>query len=139
MAYLFGNKYFFSFLIFLPVIYIDQVSKFYLTTTCNPGMAFSLILPLGRFNIVLTFMVLLGALYLFVKQRARLSYAALVLILSGGVSNLIDRIMFGCVRDFIDFGFFVSFNIADSLISVGVITIVILEITGKKKSNDLNH
>jgi len=47
--------------------------------------------------------------------------SALGLVLGGTIGNLIDRFCFGYVTDFIDFGFWPTFNIADSAITVGVI------------------
>ena len=46
---------------------------------------------------------------------------ALGLVLGGTAGNLIDRLSFGYVTDFIDFSFWPAFNIADSAITVGVI------------------
>jgi len=46
---------------------------------------------------------------------------ALGLVLGGTVGNLIDRLRFGYVTDFIDFGFWPAFNVADSAVTVGVI------------------
>jgi signal peptidase II len=50
---------------------------------------------------------------------------ALSLQLAGAVGNLIDRIIFGTVTDFISVGKFAIFNIADSSITVGVIILLI--------------
>ncbi|GAF88347.1 unnamed protein product, partial [marine sediment metagenome] len=50
-----------------------------------------------------------------------LGKSALGLVLGGTVGNLIDRLRFGYVTDFIDFGFWPAFNIADSAIVIGVI------------------
>lgn len=47
------------------------------------------------------------------------------LILGGTIGNLIDRLRFGTVTDFIDPGFFAAFNIADSAITIGVILIIL--------------
>ncbi len=49
------------------------------------------------------------------------SRIALGLVLGGTVGNLIDRLRFGYVTDFIDFGIWPAFNIADPAIVVGVI------------------
>lgn len=46
---------------------------------------------------------------------------ALGLVLGGTIGNLIDRLRFGYVIDFIDVGFWPTFNIADSSVVVGVI------------------
>lgn len=58
------------------------------------------------------------------KQQERLTAIALGLIIGGAVGNLIDRILFGHVIDFLDFFYgqyhWPAFNIADSAISVGV-------------------
>ncbi|MBI2836246.1 MAG: signal peptidase II [Chloroflexi bacterium] len=49
---------------------------------------------------------------------------ALGLVLGGTAGNLIDRLRFGNVTDFIDVRFWPSFNVADSAISIGVILFV---------------
>jgi len=46
---------------------------------------------------------------------------ALGLVFGGTSGNLIDRLCFGYVTDFIDFGFWPAFNIADSAVTVGII------------------
>lgn len=46
---------------------------------------------------------------------------ALGLILGGTIGNLIDRLARGHVTDFIDFGFWPAFNVADSVVTAGVI------------------
>jgi signal peptidase II len=47
------------------------------------------------------------------------------LLLAGAFGNLVDRIIFGYVRDFISIGFWPTFNIADSVTVIGVILILI--------------
>jgi signal peptidase II len=57
------------------------------------------------------------------RQDARLS-SALALVIAGAVGNLIDRVRFGYVNDFLDFHWggnhFPAFNVADAAICVGV-------------------
>ena len=47
-----------------------------------------------------------------------------VLILAGGISNLIDRVRFGGVIDYITIGWWPSFNLADCFILAGVIILL---------------
>lgn len=60
---------------------------------------------------------------------------ALGLILAGAAGNLIDRLTFGTVTDFLDTGFWPSFNAADSGISVGAVMLAItfLRLAWKEK------
>jgi signal peptidase II len=50
---------------------------------------------------------------------------SLALQLGGAIGNLLDRVRLGHVVDFVDFGFFPVFNVADSAISVGVALLVL--------------
>lgn len=54
-------------------------------------------------------------------RRSGSNYFPLILILSGTVSNIIDRLCFGCVIDFIDLKIWPVFNFADSFIVIGAI------------------
>lgn len=56
---------------------------------------------------------------------------ALALILGGAAGNLIDRLRFGYVVDFIDLHFWPVFNIADSCITIGAITLFVIILRGK--------
>ena len=70
---------------------------------------------------------------------------ALALVLGGAVGNVIDRIAYGHVVDFLDFhwdwlspvfyqGHFPAFNIADSAISVGAVCLILYELIRVRKS-----
>jgi len=70
---------------------------------------------------------------------------ALALVLGGAVGNVIDRIAYGHVIDFLDFhwdalspvffqGHFPAFNIADSAISVGAVCLILDELIRVRKS-----
>ena len=90
----------------------------------NQGMAFSLLSGKQLFLIVATSAaLLLVAYWLFFRSRGkRLQQVALLLVLGGGVGNLIDRVLNGQVVDYINLLFmrFAVFNFADICVCVGV-------------------
>ena len=90
----------------------------------NPGMAFSLLSGKQLFLIIATSIALIFVAYgLFFRSRGRyLQQAALLLILAGGIGNLIDRVLNGVVVDYINLLFmqFAVFNFADICVCVGV-------------------
>jgi signal peptidase II len=59
------------------------------------------------------------------EKLSRLYIVAFSLILGGTIGNLIDRIVYGHVIDFIDFRIWPVFNIADSAITVGALIIAV--------------
>ena len=90
----------------------------------NQGMAFSLLSGKQLFLIIATSAALLAVAYvLFFRSRGKyLQQAALILVLGGGIGNLIDRIATGVVVDYINVLFmnFAIFNFADICVCVGV-------------------
>ena len=90
----------------------------------NPGMAFSLLSGRQLFLIVATSAALILVAYwlLFRSRNNRLQQAALILVLGGGIGNLIDRVLNGEVVDYINLLFmrFAVFNFADICVCVGV-------------------
>lgn len=52
---------------------------------------------------------------------SQVTIIGLIFILSGAVSNILDRLYFGCVIDFIKLPYWQLFNLADAFISIGVI------------------
>ncbi|MFC1903426.1 signal peptidase II [Chloroflexota bacterium] len=107
-----------------------ETSFFRITHVQNTGAAFGLFR--GQ-SFVLTIVAILGVIallsYVFIFSRrlplldSILSKCALGLVFGGTLGNLIDRLRFGYVTDFIDFGFWPAFNVADSAVTVGVIVI----------------
>lgn len=95
---------------------------FQLNYTRNTGAAFS-ILPSGGWIFTVVAIAVVVAVLLFygrLQHRGRLITAGLGLVLGGAIGNVIDRLRFGYVVDFIDFGWFPVFNLADSAIVCGV-------------------
>jgi signal peptidase II len=147
---------------FLAVV-LDQVSKlvvsgsmqlyqsikimpyFNLTYVHNTGAAFSFLSDAGGWQrwffaglavIISTVMVVWLAK---LKQHETLLAVALSLVLGGAIGNLIDRLAYGYVIDFLDVYYqswhWPAFNIADSAITLGVV-LMLLESFGLGKSED---
>ncbi len=67
--------------------------------------------------------------------QSMLVKVSLGMILGGSIGNLIDRIRFGAVTDFIDVGAWPVFNLADSAIDVGVVLLIIYILFRMKKDS----
>ena len=117
---------------------IPLVSGYFdLTFVLNPGAAFSLLATLPeRIRTPFFICISIAAAVLITVYRARylrqhrLASVSLGLILGGAIGNLIDRVRYGVVVDFLDVHahqyHWPVFNVADSAISVGV-TLLIFE------------
>jgi len=108
-----------------PVPVINNFLR--LTLVHNTGAAFGLF-PGSRLPFILiSALAIVVVLYLFARDayRSFLNRVLLGCILGGALGNLIDRIRWGRVVDFIDVGFgtvrWPVFNVADSAVTLGVI------------------
>lgn len=104
---------------------------FNLTHVHNPGGAFGILAKAGpgvrQFFFIGVSLAALGLVFYFYRTTPRshpFLGAAFALIFSGAVGNLIDRVRFGKVIDFLDFyvntWHWPAFNVADSAITVGI-------------------
>lgn len=110
----------------------------------NDGAAWGMFSGKQTFLIAITVIMLGILLYMLIakKVKGRLAFCSLVLIIAGGVGNLIDRISQHYVVDFIQLVFwknFPIFNLADCCVCIGVILlcIYILFFDRKKKESML--
>lgn len=98
----------------------------------NTGAAFSLFSGKTDALSLLTVMFLIAILYLLMKKTfpSKILNASLILVFAGGLGNLIDRIAYGYVVDFIEplFIDFAVFNFADCCITVGAFMLIGYEI-----------
>ncbi|MET0266888.1 MAG: signal peptidase II [Duganella sp.] len=129
------------------IILIDQITKITITRTFqlgeekfvtsffnlvlayNKGAAFSFLHNAGgwqrHFFTVIGIGTAIFIVYLLKKHGSQRMFAwALSLILGGAIGNVIDRMMYGHVVDFLDFhwpgfGHFPAFNVADTAICIG--------------------
>ncbi len=93
----------------------------------NTGVAFGMLQGMNLVFIILACMVSLGIIYYYTLVPADDKWlrAALILELGGAVGNLVDRIRYGHVVDFVSVGNFPVFNVADSCITIGVFVLLI--------------
>ena len=152
------------FLLLLSLVLVDQFSKLWITKNLlpgesvnilpfldlylifNTGIAFSFFDDGGSFGrwilVLLVLMVCLYLAYVLLNEElSKYESIALVMILSGGIGNLIDRTLWGHVIDFIHFYYmnysFYIFNFADTFITIGVM-IYILDLLMVKLNSDGN-
>jgi signal peptidase II len=125
-------------------------SYFNLVRVHNSGAAFSFLSSAsGWQRWFFTGIGLVAAVYIVWMLRSHpeqtLFCFALALVLGGAVGNVIDRLLWGHVVDFLDFhwawlspvfyqGHFPAFNVADSAISLGVVCLIADELNRVRKS-----
>ncbi len=146
------------------VILLDQASKFwiqltpslhtsvelipnflYLNYIKNTGAAWSILSNQNTLLIIIAIIETIILIYFLLKVRKdkkQILYTiALSLMIGGAIGNLIDRFIFGFVRDYIDtypFGYnFPVFNIADSALTIGVILLLIQMFIEERKEKGL--
>lgn len=101
---------------------------FTFTHVTNTGIAFGLFREWGSILVAVA-VVVIAFLLLYTYQLATARWPiqiAMGLQLGGAFGNLIDRIRFGFVTDFLDFKFWPVFNLADSAIVVGMLLLLVL-------------
>lgn len=98
----------------------------------NSGAAFGMFREGGLLFLMVAIVVTIGILYYYLKHRRTAPlwmHLCLGLMLGGAVGNMVDRLRFGYVVDFIDFGYKANwwpvFNVADSSVVVGVTLLAI--------------
>ena len=157
-----NRKIYLNLSIILSIFLIDQFSKFYVINHLSPdgtvvyltnflnlqlvwnnGIAFGLLSFDSNFyyNIItLIIFVVIFILILFIKNLDSNSYFY-SMVVGGALGNLMDRIRFSSVPDFIDFHIssfhWFVFNIADIFVSLGIFCLIIAEIFFNK--NKLNE
>jgi signal peptidase II len=134
----------------LAVVAVDQLSKAWLVATVQPGESLSVVGDLVRLihtrnsgglfglfrdSAAIFAIASVGVIGLIVVYHARsrasvLLSVALGLLLGGAIGNLVDRVRFGYVIDFVDAGIgdlrFYTFNAADSAISTAIVLLIVL-------------
>lgn len=133
------TKAFFSNLLSIGEFFPIIRNVIHITLVHNTGIAFGLFKNQGIVFIVIpviAVVLLIFNIYYYRQNGEALSRTYIVafsLILGGAIGNLIDRIFYGYVIDFIDFQIWPVFNIADSAITIGAVIVAIkcFQVSGK--------
>ena len=150
-----GSRYLLLALLGVMIVFVDQVTKYWiiqsmrlhesipvipnlfsLTYIRNPGAAFGLLAGSSNafrmvfFGITSLFaLALLGTILFRLPEKDWVGQLSIAGILGGAIGNLIDRLRFGEVIDFLDVYVesyhWPAFNVADSAITVGVACLII--------------
>ena len=156
------TKIFYSFAPILLLAIIDQISKNLLISyfdsqiditieilpildfvyAWNYGISFGLFSKYSNYsNIIFLALNSIIVIYLYklmLKAKTNLSSFAFMLVIAGAIGNIIDRIIYGAVFDFIYFHYndlaFPAFNAADSFISIGAGLLIYDYLFRKEKS-----
>ncbi len=125
-------------------------SFFNIVRAHNPGAAFSFLASAGGWQRwFFTGIGIVASVFIVWMLRSnpgqKLFAFALACILGGAIGNVIDRVMYGYVVDFLDFhwsflsgifhgGHFPSFNVADAGITIGAVSLILDEILRVRRS-----
>jgi signal peptidase II len=151
-------------LIFIFILFLDQFTKLFVVKYISPyghikvleflnishvensGVAFGFLSRFSNFPLQLSLIIIyiiaiiLLTYFLYKDYHRKLSKYGYILIITGAIGNLIDRIRIGRVIDFIDFHIkgwhYPSFNVADSAITIGIIIILLDYIIFKEGKNE---
>ncbi|MGN0557196.1 MAG: signal peptidase II [Acutalibacteraceae bacterium] len=110
----------------------------------NRGAAFGMLKDHRWVFLIATTVFLIVAIYAFFSKKIKSALVnyALMLIISGGIGNMIDRVFRGYVIDFINFSFmnFFVFNIADCCVVIGcalfILYLVLDTVRGRRSVAD---
>jgi len=140
------NKYLTIFSTAIIIILIDQITKFlikinfqlneslpliknifHLTYIQNTGAGFGILKSQTLILIFISLIVIGVILYYIgsIKEKEKLLQILVGFVLAGTIGNLIDRIAYGFVIDFLDFQIWPIFNVADSFVTIGIIGLII--------------
>lgn len=127
------SKWWIVFSVMQPPRVIEITPFFNLVLGWNWGISFGMLNSASEISTWLlpavTFVIIVGLVYWLAKEDRRWTVIGLGLIIGGAVGNLVDRLHFGAVADFLDvhaFGYhWPAFNAADSAITLGAVAVIL--------------
>ena len=162
MVHYFNKNFFTNFFLIIFIFFLDRVSKFYvisqneknisadlftskflnISLIWNEGIAFGLFSfsesHFYNFLTIIIIIIIIVIFFMLLRSKGLKKYSFLM-ILGGALGNLYDRIFFKAVPDFIDFHIgnfhWFIFNVSDIFITLGVISMIIVELIDKDKHN----
>ncbi len=113
--------------------FVQYFSFFNLVYAWNTGVSFSMFNNHGAIGAIILSVVaigvVIGLLWWLYNEKEKIIVIALGCIIGGALGNVIDRLRFGAVFDFLDFHYksyhWPAFNVADSFIFIGACVIAI--------------
>jgi signal peptidase II len=160
------NKYRLGFAVAVLVLVLDQLAKWFVTHplginqigdqlvllpifnftyTQNEGISLGMLNatnPVGRWMLVgLTSAIAVAVAVWIGRERSRIDQAALGMVLGGALGNILDRVRFGYVTDFLDLHFgdyrpFLVFNVGDAAISIAVVILLLRAFLARKDQHE---
>ena len=144
---------------FVSLVFIDQLSKYFISVNIdnlpvniigtylrfvygeNRYAIFGISFGSNILHFILPTFALLLVIYLIYRYRKFPKLVVpLSIILGGGVSNLLDRVIRGFVIDFIDMGIggcrWYTYNFADAFTLLSIIYLLVYDIFGTKKTKE---
>ena len=140
------NKYITVFSIAFIIILIDPITKFlikinlqlnqnipiiknifHLTYVHNFGAGFG-ILQQQKLVLIFISIIVIGLIFYYldrIKEKEIFLQIVVGFILGGTIGNLIDRLAYGFVIDFLDFQIWPVFNLAESFVTIGVVGLIV--------------
>ena len=156
-----GKSFIINLLLVFSIFLLDRISKIYvinldkkflgseifsskflnINLIWNEGIAFGLLsFNESYFYNILTFLIFLiivALVFMTIKSKSFKKYSY-IMVLGGALGNIFDRFFYKSVPDFVDFHIgnfhWFIFNIADVFITIGVIFLILLEITDNNKN-----
>jgi len=141
------------------LLIIDQITKYFakrydvnielidnfmtLNYIENYGVAFSFLNEQYLVIIISNILILAVLIYIFSQNKIRKYDYLLAVMIAGGIGNIIDRLLFGFVIDFIEieigtYGFPI-FNFADMYLTIGAFIFIISTLKDEKKEKNGNN
>ncbi|MBT3836639.1 signal peptidase II [Candidatus Woesearchaeota archaeon] len=141
------KKFFWS--IVTLVVVLDQLTKYLISTfkpnldlvllkihyLTNTGAGFSILTGKTWILAIISLIVIIGLIYYYKDiPKQKTPQLLFALFLGGAIGNFIDRALRNYVIDFIDFGWWPAFNIADMALTISVVGLILYYII-EEKSN----